>query len=350
MTNKRFLMFAVLVGLFSVVAMLYAAKGTGTGEPAQPPAERVNGKRLVCIGFVDTRQSYLKLFPDNFPQPSKALNVLVKTGEEVKAGQSLLTMDKEHAEMLVAQATTALELAKVDLVKAEAGLKVFDASMNAAKFELQAREEDLKNRKAEFEDTRRLLDLQQKSKAEYEAALASIQSAERMIDSARWKQEAVRLQSPQPTIDSAKLGVKHKEQQLAQAKLALKYLDCKAPSDGVILRSFVHDGITFGPHTREPAFWFLPKQALIVRIEISQEFSSRVKMGMIAIIEDEEDPSVKWKGKVTFVANEFLPKRPTNAQELLTMTDERVLECHVEVDPAEQMPKFGQKLRVTLEE
>ena len=78
-----------------------------------------------------------------------------------------------------------------------------------------------------------------------------------------------------------------------------------------------------------------------------------MKNGAVAKIEDEADRSQSWKGKVFKVVDQFLPKRSTGATvDLLTVSDERVLECliSIDVEKGESAPKYGQKVRVTLGE
>ena len=144
------------------------------------------------------------------------------------------------------------------------------------------------------------------------------------------------------------------EVNLQQAQYALDQYTCKAPADGKILRSNVAEGHMFIPQNRDPAFWFLKKGPLIVRAEVSQEFAKRVIKGGFAKIEDEADSSQTWTGRVFKVGDQFLPKRNTGATvDLLTVSDERVLECLISIDLAKgaSPPRYGRKVRpVTLGE
>ena len=113
------------------------------------------------------------------------------------------------------------------------------------------------------------------------------------------------------------------------------------------------DGHTFHPTSRDPAFWFLKDGPLIVRAEVTQEFARRVVLGKAATIEDEADSQQTWKGRVSKISDQFLPKRQggTTAFDFMPVSDDRVLECQISIDlaPGEAGPKYGQKVRISLE-
>ena len=137
-----------------------------------------------------------------------------------------------------------------------------------------------------------------------------------------------------------------------EAEHARDQLACKAPADGKILRLFASEGMSFGPTSREPAFWFLKKGPLLVRAEVTQEFARRIVKGQAATIQDESDSSQAWSGRVTKLGDQFLPKRAGAGMfDFMPTSDEPVLECQIsiELNAGEPGPKFGQKVRVTLE-
>jgi hypothetical protein len=138
---------------------------------------------------------------------------------------------------------------------------------------------------------------------------------------------------------------------LKKAQHALDPLIMKAPDDGIILRSHVGVGTSFGPQTREPAFLFQPKSPLIVRAEVEQEFAHRVGVNQSAIVRDYTNSGLSWKGKVVRIADAFLPKRTAAPNELAlaAVPDSAVLECIVMVEAKDGPPlRVGQRVRVHL--
>ena len=47
------------------------------------------------MGEVETGERMVHIFPENFPMPSRIIEVLVKEGDMVKKGQPLLKFDIE---------------------------------------------------------------------------------------------------------------------------------------------------------------------------------------------------------------------------------------------------------------
>ena len=89
-----------------------------------------------------------------------------------------------------------------------------------------------------------------------------------------------------------------------------------------------------------------------MRAEVTQEFAGRIVKGQPATIQDDSDSSQTWKGRVTKTGDQFLPKRAgAGIFDFMPTSDDRVLECQISIDVAsgEAGPKFGQKVRVTLE-
>ncbi|WP_020473268.1 HlyD family secretion protein [Zavarzinella formosa] len=358
MTRRRLLTVAYSLGcVLLVVGGLTAAKAVGDkGEPAPEAAKSSGAKKLVCLGFADTDDPIIRIYPDNFPQPVKVTKVLVPEGAVVKAGQPLLAFDDRIAKLRIEEAEAGVAAAKQEKVKAQAAVDSHVPQVNALNNELSAEAEKLKAKQSELAETQRLFKIMgQKTQNELEAAEAAVKAAEFMLDSVRWKLKGLKDHNPQYLVDLADAGVKRAESVLEQAKYGAEQYACNAPANGKIIRSFASDGMTFGPHSREPAFWFIKDTPLIFRCEVNQEFARRVTKGMTGRIEDDADPSLTWKGKVVRIADQYLLKRSGGGAgpDMIQMSsEERVLECilSIELAPNEAPPRYGQKLKVTLGE
>ena len=233
-------------------------------------------------------------------------------------------------------------------------IRAHAVQVNSLEKDYQAKEEELKSKKKELEEAERLHKLDALNQLTLDAHKSAVKAAEFNLESARIKWQGLRDESPTYLKDEADKNIKKAENAKAQAEHALSQVSCNAPADGRILRSYASEGLTFGPHTRDPAFWFLKKGPLVVRAEVTQEFASRVVKGQSATIVDEADAKQTWKGKVVKVPDQFLPRRlgNTGLVDLMPVNDERVLECQVSIElaPGEVPPRFGQKVRVTLPE
>jgi len=355
MTRSRFVTYAsvlALSGLGLTVLMAAKAAGQKAADPQKPAGPT---KRLVCLGYVDTRDKMISLYPENYPLPARVTKVLVHEGDEVTANRPLLEFDIVSLQLKVDEAENAIRRAKAEQAKAEAALRAHAVQVNALAKEYQAKQKELAAKKSELDEAQRLFDLKAGAiinQLQLEAARSAYDAAADNLEAARLKWDGLRVDPPTYLVDLAKEGVKQAENAKAQAEHARDQVRCRAPADGWIIRSFVAEGSNFGPGTRDPAFWFVNKGPLIVRAEVGPEFSRRVARGQRAKIEDEADSDQRWTGTVEVVPDQFLPKRLGNSGlvDIMPVSDERVLGCQVTIDAGsgKNLPRFGQKVRVTL--
>ena len=93
MTRYRIVTALALVGLAGVGLTVLMAAGEPGDKAATAGPAAATDRHLVCLGYVDTTDTMVRIFPDNSPQPSTVTKVLVKEGDEVKAGDKLLELD-----------------------------------------------------------------------------------------------------------------------------------------------------------------------------------------------------------------------------------------------------------------
>jgi multidrug resistance efflux pump len=353
--KRRITTLAAVVGLAALsVTVLVAAREAGD-KSHDSPVKPANGlKKLVCIGHVDVKDRVVAIYPDNFPQPAKVTEVLVKEGATVTAKQPLLKFDNEMLVLKVQEAEAAMKAASADQEKADAMIRAHQSQVVVLEKELLAEEAKLDAKKKLLEETRRAVKLGQRNPVELEEPEAAVKAADFTLIAARLKWDNAKVEEPTYLRRAAEASLRRAEVLKAQAEHARDQMVCKAPANGRIIRSFVSEGHLFGPASRDPAFWFLKEGPPIIRAEVTQEFANRVTEGQSAKIEDEADPKQFWKGKVVKVPDQFLPKRfgNTGLVDLMPVNDERVLECQVSIElgPGETPPRYGQKVRVTLGE
>jgi HlyD family secretion protein len=307
---------------------------------------------LVCQGYIDTDDRIVGIYPDNFPMSSRVTAVLVKEGDIVSAKQELLKLDRELLDLKVLEAQKAIEAASAEEEKAEAMIRAHKALLDVQEQELLAEDAKLEAKKKELEEARRAVKNGQRNPVELEAPEAAVKAAELTLRAIRLKLELAKPESPIYLRSLAKANMSRAEVVKREAEHTRDQMTCKAPADGKIVRSFVSEGSTFTLQQREPAFWFLKKGPLIVRAEVTQEFARRVVKGQTATVQDESDSEQKWRGKVVKVGEHFLSKRQGNSGllDFMPASDDRVLECIISLEPVAEMPRFGQKVRVTLGE
>lgn len=356
MTRNRITAACVLLGVAApAVTFLTAARDPAKADPAAAAPSQGDGRKLVCNGTADVQDGIVPLFPENFPSPAKVVEVKVKEGQAVKKGDPLLVCDDELAKSAVAEAEAALKMAKGERAKAEAAVAGQDYLFKQQQQAWMAKTDELKGYRVKLKRAKEKAAqpglATGDDAADVEFYSRQVEGAEKGVEAERIKMEAAEKLKPTFGQDiSAALEQKQKVL-LDRAKYALDLLTLKAPEDGKILRSLATPGLTFGPQTRQPAFWFQPKGELLVRAEVQQEFAARIAVGQAATVSDESDDAASWKGKVTHVGDCYLPKRSSASQEaFMPFNDERVLECLIKVDvPKDGKPlRIGQKVRVTI--
>ncbi len=186
----------------------------------------------------------------------KILNILTDEGKWVKKGDLLIEMDG------------------VDLPDQ---LEIAKASYKRAEYELQASKNELSNQLAQKELIQKTYDRYKKlhekgfvSQAEYDKALADLQSINAMI-----------LVS-QSHIDSAKAQLSLSQKSINAIKTKLQYLKVYAPVDGYVISKTAQVAQNVLPTT--PILKIVDPKTLWAETMIDERVSSNVKVGQSATI------------------------------------------------------------------
>jgi len=356
MTRTRVVALLVVVALCGVGLTALMAAKEAHKEPARQAANPAGGKKLVCFGYADTEDPIVRIFPDNFPMTSKVTKVLAREGDSVTVGQPLLEFDVEFLKLKVQEAEKAILVAQAERDRAIYARDQYQPQLDAAENKLKAKQEELNSKKSLLEEAKRAFKYNQLNQTQLDEATSAVKAAQYNLAAAQDEWTGLKkVGPPEHLVNIADKNIERLENLKKQAQMAVDLCSCKAPADGQLIRSYVSEGFMFGPQSREPAFLFLKKGPLVIRAEVNQEFARRVYKGAIATIADESDPDHPWTGKVTKVGDQFLLKRNMAGgmpDMMMASSDDRVLECLVSIDPGSgKVPlRFGQKVRVTLEE
>ena len=117
-----------------------------------------------------------------------------------------------------------------------------------------------------------------------------------------------------------------------QARLALDECCVKAPRPGTILRILVGPGDVLGADRSQPALLFAADGPQVIRATVEQEFAPRVKEGAPALVHDDADASLSWRGRVERVAGWYSQRRAV-LHDPSQMSDVRTLECVIVLEP-----------------
>lgn len=302
------------------------------------------GPYVIAFGYVDSKDEIRALSP---AQAGRVERVLVREGQEVDKGALLLEMDNYVATRDVQKARAAHEAAQDQVKQAleakaryplqlEEQAKAIEAaqhSLNAAKHE-QSRAESLSREKLGSPEIA-------------SAALEKAQALDSGLASLQLKYRELKLHDPELDLARARREVEIKKALLEQAEFALKECQLTAPVKGTVLRVLANGGDLFGPQSKQPALFFCPSGTRIVRAEVEQEFAGRVAVGQPATIQDDTTTKTSWRGKVIRVSDWYTQRRSV-LPEPVQLHDVRTLECIVELDADQTMPRINQRMRVSL--
>jgi multidrug resistance efflux pump len=371
MRSNRVITIAVLLGIVIVAVTFLGAAHMSGDDPAKSAKEhktapvKSGSGGVVIFGQVDLNSGLglLPIYPEAFPQPSRVVKVFVTEGQQVKKGDKLIELDSDIAQSNVkiaegglAEALAALKQAESTVDQATNTLQAQDFAVKSMEQTVASKRSELSAAKVRLDDAgRKLRPAGAENDPDYQAAKKSYEAAEKALQAEQIKLDGMKAITPiakkneaLAAVERAKAAITVQEATLNEAKIALRMMTVTAPVDGLIIRSSVAEGLTFGPQTREPAFSLQPKGDFIVRAEVDQEFASRIAVGQDAVIHDDGNAALRWTGKVLRISDAFLPKRNTAAAPGgLLLNDSRVLECIVSISGNDQI-RLGQRVRVSI--
>jgi len=316
-----------------------AKNGGGNPPPAAP-----NGEGVICAGNVDLANGIRSLYP---VQPGRVTKVLVHEDDAVKAGDVLFQLDDRRAKFLLAQAEADLRVAQAQLADAQKFPQQHRIAIAEQKQAIVGKGKEISAARQIVVHKLEMVKNKVVPAVEANAAEELLAAQEAGLAIERGKLEALELIDPTSKIRLALAVVDAKQAQVDEAKYAVQECSLRAPTAGKVLRLFVGEGDVLSSQPKHPAIEFCPDGPRIVRAEIEQEFASRVTKGQVAEVEDDSRTPVKWRGKVTHISDWYTQKRSI-LQEPLQFNDVRTIECIIQFDPGQELPRIGQRVRVII--
>jgi HlyD family secretion protein len=277
--------------------------------------------------------------------------VLVREGDSVGAGQTLVTFDDKELQATLSQTRATAEKAERGFRREEIDEARAAAAQARAEYEQRKngyRQEDIDAAKAELDratadETRAHLDFQRydalaqkdlvskqqrdTAEANWKMALAQKQSAQQKLDQLRrgYRQEEIaaaeaRYRQTQATLEKFERGNRREDVDAAKAALALeeaRYRERQvvAPSAATVEVLDVRPGDLIAPNT--PIATLLERDQIYVRIYIPETEIGHVQLGEKAEIHVDSFPHQIFNGVVEQINQqaEFLPRNVQTREE-----------------------------------
>lgn len=343
-----------LMWLLGVVLLAGSVFGTGwalqqpaAGDGPSSPAKSSEGPLgIVGLGYVDIEPGISYLNP---LQSGQVAHIYVKEGDDVHAGDLLLSLDNTMARLRLVEAQAAVAAAEHELSDAQLRLpRERQNDIDIQKAQLEVVEAKLAAAERGLKIQRKLYDEKQIVSndvlAETESNVKAVRAAVKAQQAAVKKAMDFDVQGP---INRLRDQLHAKQAVRDQARQAYLECDLYAPADGTVLRIFATVGAPLSVAQKTAAVQFCPNLPRIVRVEILQEWAARIQAGQVALVEDDTRNGVQWKGKVTRISDWYTQRR-TPLLEPFQYNDVRTLECIVYLDPSNRHLRLGQRVRVTI--
>jgi multidrug resistance efflux pump len=328
-------------------ALWYVAKTRPVIRNPPPPimpARSPYAATLAAAGIVEAQTENISV---GSATPGVVVQVLVKVGDEVKAGQPLFRLDDRQLQGELAVKRAMVSQSKSELIRLEAEprkekIPVIVAQVNEARAAV-VRETDALRR---TEDTfARKVTTEQELIARREA-LAGAQAA---LDKSQADLDLLKAGSWQYDRDVAREAISKAEADVAKAEIELDRLVVRALVAGEVLQVKVRPGEYVGTPPNQPLIILGNIETLHVRVDIDEYDIPRFRQDVPATAVPRGNLQVRYPLKFVRVEPFVIPRKSLTGDNT-ERVDTRVLQVIYEFDPAGLPPLFvGQQVEVFIE-
>lgn len=247
----------------------------------------------------------------------RVLEVLVREGDRVKAGDLLVRLDLAEVALAPdrdAQSVTAAEARVRDLASGSRAAEIAGAeaeradrlaALSLAKEEL-ARQQQLRSKRV---GTQRDLD----------RAASDVTRAQAAVDAATQRLTLVRQGFRQWQSRQAEAELGRAQRVKAQSDIVVREAELRAPSDAVVLHCLVEPGALLGPG--QPALTLGLVARLYVRTFVPEPHLGQVRQGQVVQVSVDAYPGQTFPARVTEISPnaEFTPKAVETREERVNL-------------------------------
>ena len=328
-------------------AFWYVAKTRPvTRNPPPPimPARSPYAATLAAAGIVEAQTENISV---GSATPGVVVQVLVKVGDEVKAGQPLFRLDDRQLQGELAVKRAMVSQSKSELIRLEAEprkekIPVVVAQVNEARAAV-IRETDA-IRRTEDLFARKVI-----TEQELIARREALEGAQAALDKSQADLDLLKAGSWQYDRDVSREAISKAEADVAKAEIELDRLVVRALVAGEVLQVKVRPGEYVGTPPNQPLIILGNIETLHVRVDIDEYDISRFRQDVPATAVPRGNLQVRYPLKFVRVEPFVIPKKSLTGDNT-ERVDTRVLQVIYEFDPAGLPPLFvGQQVEVFIE-
>ena len=284
----------VLAALLLVVGGLVAAFGEGGGgEGEEVEVVAASQRSLVQVVTASGRvepETEVKISPD---VPGEIIELRVKEGDEVRAGQVLARIKPDLYAAQIEQLTAGVSQAQAGVGQAEAGLTSARTGVDRAQV-------DVERAQQEFDRVQALVGRGAVSAAELDAARATLRGAQVAL-----RTQQATLGQSQANVASARFGVAGAQARLREAREQLGRTTIVAPMSGTVSQLNVELGervVGTSQMAGTELMRIARLDAMELVVDVNENDVVNVSLGDSARIEVDAYPDRPFAGVVTEIA------------------------------------------------
>ncbi|KAB2965129.1 MAG: HlyD family efflux transporter periplasmic adaptor subunit [Thermoanaerobaculia bacterium] len=299
-----------------------------------------DGAGLAAAGTVEATDARL-----GFELPGRLVEIAVREGERVAAGQELAWLDGSELEARRGQAAAQVDVARARLAELESGFRREEIEQGRAA--AAAAGERVADAERDLERTRMLFDGKAVAREALDKSALALELARRQREQAASQLNLLERGARPEQIAGALAQVAQAEAAVETLDATLAKLRLVAPFAGVISVRHREPGETVGVGT--PVLTLLDLDDRWVRIYVPENRLGRVALGQRAAITADTFPERKYEGSVSFIGSEaeFTPKNVQTNEERVRLV--YAVRIRITGDPDHEL-KPGLPADVRLEE
>jgi HlyD family secretion protein len=298
-----------LAGVLVLLLVVAAVKAR-----QKPKGEPVETEKVIARDIREIVSASGKIFPEKEVKISsdvsgEIVELYVREGDSVKAGQVLVKINPETYVSAVEQANAAVNGSKSEFARSKSSIETASAQIEQIK--------------SQVENTRKVHERNKKLRADgvisaqdFEASESNLAQLEANLRSAEANYRAA-----QQATKSAEFNVASAEANLKEIKTSLNRTTISAPTNGIVSKLNVEQGERV-VGTMQMAGTEMMRVAnfnsMEVQVEVSENDILRVSVGDTAEVEVDAYLDKKFKGVVTEMASSAANTTSVTGQEILT--------------------------------
>lgn len=335
------------VGLLAVAArhvMLSGAQDqTPVRPPAAPPPSNPYTLAVAGSGIIEAQTENISV---GSPVPGIVLDVAVQVGEWVEVGGELFRVDARDMEAQAKVLATAIEAAKAELNRLEAGPRKEEIPLKEAM--VAQAEARLQQAQSNWNRTERLISQMATTSEQVDRVKEQVQVAE--TDLARAQADLKLLEAGAWDFDRAKarVAVTQAEAELQRMQTEIQRRCVHALVAGEVLQVNVRPGEFVGAPANQALIVLGDTTKLHVRVDIDEHDIPRFRREMTGIAQLRGDSTQKFPLIFQRIEPFVVPKRSLTGDNTERI-DTRVLQVIYEIGPHETPLYVGQQVDVFLD-